>query len=88
MFWNFGSLLGICLIVQILRGIFLAFRYTPDTILAFNRINNIINEAWNGFLFRNIHANGASIFFFAYIFILAEEFILNHLYLNTHELLE
>ena len=61
--WNFGSILGLCLIIQIIRGLFLAFRYSPDTILAFKRVNNIINETWNGFLLRNIHANGASLFF-------------------------
>lgn len=80
-------MLGLCLIIQIIRGLFLAFRYTPDTLLAFNRVNNIINETWNGFLFRNIHANGASIFFFVYIFILDEGYILNHLYLKKHEIL-
>lgn len=62
--WNFGSLLGACLIIQIITGLFLAFRYTPDTLLAFNRVNSIINESFNGFILRNIHANGASIFFF------------------------
>lgn len=62
--WNFGSLLGICLIIQVITGLFLAFRYRPDTLLAFNRVNSIINESFNGFILRNIHANGASIFFF------------------------
>lgn len=64
MFWNFGSILGACLIIQIITGLFLAFRYRPDTLLAFRRVNSIINESFNGFILRNIHANGASIFFF------------------------
>nr|ATN41221.1 cytochrome b [Diptera sp. 53 LC-2017] len=62
--WNFGSLLGLCLMMQIITGLFLAFRYTPDTMLAFESVNLIMNESWNGFLLRNMHANGASFFFF------------------------
>lgn len=33
--WNFGSLLGVCLIIQILTGVTLAMHYAPDTSLAF-----------------------------------------------------
>nr|QNV11606.1 cytochrome b [Neomikiella lychnidis] len=61
--WNFGSLLGICLMIQIMTGMILAFRYSPDINLAFNSINNIMNDSWMGFLLRNMHANGASVFF-------------------------
>lgn len=61
--WNFGSLLGLCLIIQILTGIFLAIHYTADTILAFNSVNHICRDVNNGWLLRTLHANGASFFF-------------------------
>lgn len=53
-----------CLFIQILSGLLLAFRYSPDVILAFDRVQMIINESFYGFIIRNIHANIASIFFF------------------------
>lgn len=61
--WNFGSLLGLCLTVQILTGLFLAIHYTADVNLAFNRVTHIIRDVNNGWLIRTIHANGASFFF-------------------------
>lgn len=61
--WNFGSLLGICLGAQILTGLFLAIHYTGDISLAFNRVVHIARDVNNGWLIRVIHANGASFFF-------------------------
>nr|AIZ97060.1 cytochrome b [Papurana kreffti] len=61
--WNFGSLLGICLIAQIATGLFLAMHYTADTSLAFSSISHICRDVNNGWLLRNLHANGASLFF-------------------------
>nr|YP_009370121.1 cytochrome b [Bavayia robusta]BAX39028.1 cytochrome b [Bavayia robusta] len=61
--WNFGSLLGLCLIVQILTGLFLAMHYTADTSLAFSSIAHICRDVNYGWLIRNTHANGASMFF-------------------------
>nr|ASP18726.1 cytochrome b [Tricholestes criniger] len=61
--WNFGSLLGICLITQIVTGLFLAMHYTADTALAFNSVAHICRDVQFGWLIRNIHANGASFFF-------------------------
>lgn len=61
--WNFGSLLGICLIIQIISGFFLSIHYTPNINIAFNRIIHIIQNVNIGWLFRLIHINGASIFF-------------------------
>nr|ADU24906.1 cytochrome b [Thylamys sponsorius]ADU24907.1 cytochrome b [Thylamys sponsorius]AHW29654.1 cytochrome b [Thylamys sponsorius]AHW29655.1 cytochrome b [Thylamys sponsorius] len=61
--WNFGSLLGICLIVQILTGLFLAMHYTSDTLTAFSSVAHICRDVNFGWLIRNIHANGASMFF-------------------------
>lgn len=61
--WNFGSLLGLCLIIQILTGLFLAIHYTADVNLAFNRVNHICRDVNYGWLLRTLHANGASFFF-------------------------
>lgn len=66
--WNFGSLLGLCLIIQTLTGLFLAIHYTADTLLAFNSINHICRDVNNGWLLRTIHANGASFFFICIYF--------------------
>jgi len=61
--WNFGSLLGLCLITQITTGLFLAIHYTADVSLAFNRVSHISRDVNYGWLLRAIHANGASFFF-------------------------
>lgn len=61
--WNFGSLLGICLFAQILTGLFLAIHYTSDTITAFSSVTHICRDVNYGWLIRYLHANGASIFF-------------------------
>lgn len=61
--WNFGSLLGLCLISQTLTGLFLAIHYTADIILAFDSINHICRDVNYGWLLRTLHANGASFFF-------------------------
>nr|QKY67758.1 cytochrome b [Micronycteris hirsuta] len=61
--WNFGSLLGICLAVQILTGLFLAMHYTSDTATAFNSVTHICRDVNYGWVLRYLHANGASMFF-------------------------
>nr|AFX95807.1 cytochrome b [Ovis aries]AKP54957.1 cytochrome b [Ovis aries] len=61
--WNFGSLLGICLILQILTGLFLAMHYTPDTTTAFSSVTHICRDVNYGWIIRYMHANGASMFF-------------------------
>nr|QPF96798.1 cytochrome b [Esox americanus americanus] len=61
--WNFGSLLGLCLITQILTGLFLAMHYTSDISTAFSSVCHICRDVNYGWLIRNIHANGASLFF-------------------------
>nr|AJQ17775.1 cytochrome b [Enteromius callipterus]BBC54689.1 cytochrome b [Enteromius callipterus] len=61
--WNFGSLLGLCLITQILTGLFLAMHYTSDISTAFSSVMHICRDVNYGWLIRNIHANGASFFF-------------------------
>nr|YP_009093927.1 cytochrome b [Chrysomya pinguis]AKN58346.1 cytochrome b [Chrysomya pacifica]AMH85472.1 cytochrome b [Chrysomya putoria]AMH85511.1 cytochrome b [Chrysomya megacephala]AIT59348.1 cytochrome b [Chrysomya pinguis]AMH85732.1 cytochrome b [Chrysomya megacephala] len=61
--WNFGSLLFLCLMIQILTGLFLAMHYTADINLAFNSVNHICRDVNYGWLLRTMHANGASFFF-------------------------
>nr|AXS65759.1 cytochrome b [Tenebrionoidea sp. 21 KM-2017] len=61
--WNFGSLLGLCLIIQIITGIFLAMHYCPNIEMAFNSIIHICRDVNYGWLIRTLHANGASFFF-------------------------
>merc|ERR1719186_1927533 len=65
--WNFGSLLGLCLIIQILTGLFLAIHYSGDISLAFYRVNHISRDVNYGWLLRIFHANGAKIFFYLFI---------------------
>nr|YP_009363200.1 cytochrome b [Paragabara curvicornuta]AMX21665.1 cytochrome b [Paragabara curvicornuta] len=61
--WNFGSLLALCLIIQILTGLFLTMYYTANIDLAFYSVNYICRNVNNGWLIRTLHANGASFFF-------------------------
>nr|YP_009034478.1 cytochrome b [Callionymus enneactis]BAO84809.1 cytochrome b [Callionymus enneactis] len=61
--WNFGSLLGLCLISQLATGIFLAMHYTSDIATAFSSVAHICRDVNYGWLIRNLHANGASFFF-------------------------
>nr|YP_009110289.1 cytochrome b [Smutsia temminckii]AIX03662.1 cytochrome b [Smutsia temminckii] len=61
--WNFGSLLGMCLILQIMTGLFLAMHYTADTTTAFSSITHICRDVNYGWIIRYMHANGASMFF-------------------------
>lgn len=63
--WNFGSLLGVCLIVQIITGLFLAIHYRADTSISFATVRHIGRDVNIGWLLRAIHANGARAFFFA-----------------------
>nr|AGA94835.1 cytochrome b [Cardinalis cardinalis] len=66
--WNFGSLLGICLITQIVTGLLLAMHYTADTNLAFSSVAHMCRDVQFGWLIRNLHANGASFFFICIYF--------------------
>nr|AHD26379.1 cytochrome b [Zapus princeps utahensis] len=61
--WNFGSLLGACLAIQILTGLFLAMHYTSDTSTAFSSVTLFVRDVNYGWLIRYLHANGASMFF-------------------------
>ncbi len=61
--WNFGSLLGTCLILQILTGVFLAMHYQPHVDFAFNSVEHIMRDVNSGWAVRYTHANVASFFF-------------------------
>jgi len=61
--WNFGSLLFLCLAIQLATGIFLAIHYTPQLDLAFSSVAHITRDVNFGWLIRNTHANTASLFF-------------------------
>nr|YP_009737784.1 cytochrome b [Amesia sanguiflua]QHW07364.1 cytochrome b [Amesia sanguiflua] len=63
LWWNFGSLLGLCLIIQILTGLFLTMYYTANIEMAFYSVNYICRDVNYGWLIRTLHANGASFFF-------------------------
>lgn len=62
-FWGYGSTAGICLLIQIVSGIFLAMHYTPHVDLAFVSVEHIMRDVQGGWLLRYMHANGASFFF-------------------------
>jgi ubiquinol-cytochrome c reductase cytochrome b subunit len=61
--WNFGSLLGTCLVIQILTGVFLAMHYQPHVDFAFNSVEHIMRDVNAGWILRYTHANVASFFF-------------------------
>jgi len=68
--WNYGSLLGLCLVIQIITGVTLAMHYTPTIDLAFISVEHIIRDVNYGWLIRYLHSNTASFFFlFVYIHI-------------------
>nr|YP_010354125.1 cytochrome b [Gunda ochracea]UOG84770.1 cytochrome b [Gunda ochracea] len=61
--WNMGSLLALCLIIQIITGLFLTMYYTANIDMAFYSVNYICRNVNYGWLIRTLHANGASFFF-------------------------
>nr|QDP18041.1 cytochrome b [Psedna nana] len=61
--WNYGAMLGLCLVIQIVTGLFLAMHYAPNIELAFSSVVHICRDVNNGWIIRTLHANGASMFF-------------------------
>lgn len=61
--WSFGSLLGLCLIMQIITGLLLSMFYLPDVEMAFYSVERIMRDVNGGWLIRYMHSNGASFFF-------------------------
>nr|CUS58574.1 TPA: cytochrome b [Hydractinia symbiolongicarpus] len=82
-FWNFGSLLGLCLVIQILTGIFLAMHYCSDENLAFSSVAHISRDVNYGFILKYLHANGASAFFLC-VYIHIARGLYYGSYLRTH----
>lgn len=83
-FWNFGSTLGICLVVQILTGLLLRFHYTSYAIERFSSVIEIIREVWSGWVIRFIHINGASVFFlFIYLHLFRGMFFIRSVHKNV-----
>lgn len=62
--WNFGSLLAVCLVIQIVTGVTLAMHYSPSILEAFNSVEHIMRDVSNGWMIRYLHSNTASAFFF------------------------
>ena len=62
--WNFGSLLAVCLIIQIVTGVTLGMHYTANVLEAFDSVEHIMRDVNNGWLIRYLHSNTASAFFF------------------------
>nr|AQQ72869.1 cytochrome b [Leipothrix sp. 1 XFX-2017] len=81
-FWNFGSTLGLCLMVQMLSGMLLTFHYSSSSLEAFSSIVQIMREVWSGWLIRLIHMNGASMFF---LFVYLHMFRGLYFYSSTHK---
>nr|BAJ54401.1 cytochrome b [Boulengeromyrus knoepffleri] len=82
--WNYGSLLGLCLITQILTGLFLAMHYTSDISTAFSSVVHICRDVNYGWLIRNLHANGASFFFICiYLHVARGLYYGSYLYMET-----
>lgn len=59
----FGSLAALVLVLQIVTGIFLTMHYKPDAALAFGSVEYIMREVPWGWLVRYMHSTGASAFF-------------------------
>nr|ARI50099.1 cytochrome b [Cittarium pica] len=82
--WNFGSLLGLCLGIQIITGLFLSMHYTAHVDLAFASVSHISRDVNYGWLLRATHANGASWFFICiYIHIGRGMYYGSHLNIHT-----
>nr|ATF28603.1 cytochrome b [Illinigina sp. EMHAU-15062817] len=61
--WNFGVILGMCLSIQLISGIFLSMHYNANVEAAFNSVSHIMRDVNYGWLMRITHSNGASMFF-------------------------
>nr|WMV00386.1 cytochrome b [Maoricicada hamiltoni] len=61
--WNFGFMLGLCLMIQIFTGLFLSMHYNANVMSAFESLSHICRDVNYGWILRVIHANGASLFF-------------------------
>nr|QOL00814.1 cytochrome b [Yunnanites coriacea] len=84
MWWNLGSLLGMCLMIQIVTGLFLTMHYTLNIEMAFSSVVHICRDVNNGWLIRTLHANGASMFFICmYMHVGRGIYYGSYMYMNT-----
>ena len=83
--WNYGVCLALFLGVQLITGILLSMCYICDVNVAFSCVDSIIRDVNYGWVVRNLHANGASFFFFVYIFIWVEVYIIIHFILWSYD---
>nr|YP_010577103.1 cytochrome b [Amphitretus pelagicus]UZN92549.1 cytochrome b [Amphitretus pelagicus] len=81
--WNFGSLLGLCLVIQIMSGLFLAMHYISCVDNSFDSVIHIMRDVNFGWVLRYVHANGAS-FFFICLYIHIGRGLYYGLYMNMH----
>lgn len=82
--WNFGSMLGVCLVIQIITGLILSIHYSPHTDLAFSSVTHIIRDVNYGWILRYTHANGASWFFICiYLHIARGIYYGSYIYIET-----
>eukprot|EP00890_Picochlorum_soloecismus_P003891 jgi/Picsp_1/4502/NSC_06723-R1_apocytochrome b len=81
-FWSFGSIAGICLVVQIATGIFLAIHYTPHVDLAFASVEHIMRDVEGGWFLRYMHANGAIYIIFYPLLLLVQVWYTLRLFTN------
>nr|YP_009740652.1 cytochrome b [Heteropternis respondens]QID03614.1 cytochrome b [Heteropternis respondens] len=84
LWWNLGSLLGLCLMIQIITGLLLTMHYTPNIEMAFSSVIHICRDVNNGWLIRTLHANGASMFFICmYLHVGRGIYYGSYMYMNT-----
>nr|YP_010836026.1 cytochrome b [Oedipoda caerulescens]WGC89956.1 cytochrome b [Oedipoda caerulescens]WIW75289.1 cytochrome b [Oedipoda caerulescens] len=82
--WNLGSMLGLCLMIQITTGLFLTMHYTPNIEMAFSSVIHICRDVNNGWIMRTMHANGASMFFMCiYLHVGRGVYYGSFMYINT-----
>nr|ADE18272.1 cytochrome b [Bombyx mandarina] len=61
--WNMGSLLALCLMIQIITGLFFPILHTAGMGMAFYSVGYIGRNVNYGWMIQTLHANGASFFF-------------------------
>ena len=66
--WNYGSLLGLVLVIQLVSGIILATRFSGHVDISFDSVISLYQDSSYGWLIRLIHSTGAS-FFFLFIYL-------------------
>nr|YP_009230510.1 cytochrome b [Oedaleus infernalis]YP_009989192.1 cytochrome b [Oedaleus manjius]ALK03240.1 cytochrome b [Oedaleus infernalis]QNM40769.1 cytochrome b [Oedaleus manjius] len=84
LWWNLGSMLGLCLLIQIMTGLFLTMHYTPNIEMAFSSVIHICRDVNNGWMIRTMHANSASMFFICmYLHVGRGIYYGSYMYMNT-----